>query len=79
MVMKPIFNHVEMGMSNTSKLVEKAVNEISSLPGIGKKTALRLALHILKEPEIISITPKNNQLNVNTNTHISILFSKRNR
>jgi len=39
-------------MDFPSKLVEKAVNEISSLPGIGKKTALRLALHILKEPEI---------------------------
>lgn len=39
-------------MDFPSKLVEKAVNEIASLPGIGKKTALRLALHILKEPEI---------------------------
>jgi recombination protein RecR len=34
-----------------SKLVENAVNEIAKLPGIGKKTALRLALHLLKEPE----------------------------
>lgn len=32
-----------------SKLVENAVNELSKLPGIGKKTALRLVLHILKE------------------------------
>ena len=32
-----------------SKLVENAVNELSRLPGIGKKTALRLALHILKK------------------------------
>lgn len=32
-----------------SKLVENAVNELSKLPGIGKKTALRLVLHMLKE------------------------------
>ncbi len=32
-----------------SKLVEKAVGELSKLPGIGKKTALRLALHLLKK------------------------------
>lgn len=32
-----------------SKLVENAVNELSRLPGIGKKTALRLALHLLKK------------------------------
>lgn len=35
-------------MSYTSKLIEEAVNEISTLPGIGKKTALRLALFLLK-------------------------------
>ena len=35
-----------------SQLLEKAVSELSKLPGIGKKTALRLALHLLrKEPE----------------------------
>ena len=35
-----------------SQLLEKAVLELSKLPGIGKKTALRLALHLLrKEPE----------------------------
>lgn len=33
----------------SSRLVEAAVNELSRLPGIGKKTALRLALHILKK------------------------------
>lgn len=33
----------------SSKLLEAAVNELSRLPGIGKKTALRLALHILRE------------------------------
>lgn len=33
----------------SSKLLETTVNELSRLPGIGKKTALRLALHILRE------------------------------
>ncbi len=32
-----------------SKLLENAVNELSRLPGIGKKTALRLALFLLKQ------------------------------
>ncbi|MCD4789650.1 MAG: recombination mediator RecR [Bacteroidales bacterium] len=35
--------------SYSSKLVETAVNEFSRLPGIGRKTALRLALHLLKQ------------------------------
>lgn len=36
-------------MDFPSKLIEDAVNEISKLPGIGKKTALRLVLHLVKE------------------------------
>lgn len=38
-------------MDFPSKLLEKAVEEIAQLPGIGKRTALRLALHLLKQPE----------------------------
>ncbi|NVK48749.1 MAG: recombination protein RecR [Cyclobacteriaceae bacterium] len=38
-------------MNLPSKLIEDAVTEISRLPGIGKKTALRLALHLLKQHE----------------------------
>ena len=38
-------------MELSSKLLEKAVNEIAQLPGIGKRTALRLALHLLKQPK----------------------------
>ena len=38
-------------MEFSSKLLEQAVEEISKLPGIGKKTALRLALHLLKQPK----------------------------
>ncbi len=39
-------------MDFSSKLLENAVNEVSQLPGIGKRTALRLVLHLLKQPEI---------------------------
>jgi recombination protein RecR len=38
-------------MDFSSKLLENAVNEMSQLPGIGKRTALRLVLHLLKQPE----------------------------
>lgn len=41
-------------MNFPSKLIEEAVNEISRLPGIGKKTALRLALHLLKQKESVT-------------------------
>lgn len=37
-------------MNFPSKVLEKAVEEISGLPGIGKKSALRLALHLLRQP-----------------------------
>jgi len=37
-------------MNFSSKLLENAVNEFSSLPGIGQKTALRLVLHLLNQP-----------------------------
>lgn len=39
-------------MEYPSKLVEKAVEEIAKLPGIGKRTALRLAFHLLKEEKV---------------------------
>jgi recombination protein RecR len=38
-------------MDFSSKLLENAVNEMSQLPGIGKRTALRLVLHLLKRPQ----------------------------
>lgn len=38
-------------MDYPSKVLAKAVEEISGLPGIGKKSALRLALHLLKQHE----------------------------
>jgi len=40
--------------SYPSRLLESAVNEFAKLPGIGKKTALRLVLHLLKqEKEVV--------------------------
>lgn len=42
-------------MQFSSSLLENAVNEFAKLPGIGKKTALRLVLHLLKtDPEKVS-------------------------
>ena len=38
-------------MEYGSKLLEKAIDHIAQLPGIGKRTALRLALHLLQRPE----------------------------
>jgi recombination protein RecR len=34
-----------------SKILEQAVNELSQFPGIGKKTALRMVIHLMKQPE----------------------------
>ena len=38
-------------MNFSSKLLENAVQEIAQLPGIGRRTALRLALYLLKQPK----------------------------
>jgi len=38
----------------SSKLIEDAVNAFAQLPGIGKKTALRMVLHLLKEDELVT-------------------------
>ena len=35
----------------TSKLLESAVEEFAKLPGIGRKTALRLVLHLLNQAD----------------------------
>lgn len=40
-------------MNFSSKLIEEAVNAFAGLPGIGRKTALRLVLHLIRqEPEV---------------------------
>ncbi len=64
--------HHHYRMNFSSKYLEKAVEEISGLPGIGKKTALRLALHLLRQDEkdvsmlaqsLIALKEKVNQCN----------------
>jgi len=42
-------------MDFPSKLLDNAVNEIALLPGIGKRTALRLMLHLLRQPKSQSV------------------------
>jgi len=57
----------------SSKLVEKTVNELSKLPGIGKRTAMRLVLHLLKQDVSFS-----DQLGSSiTNMRNNIRFCKR--
>jgi len=50
-------------MQFSSSLLENAVNEFAKLPGIGKKTALRLVLHLLKQ-------------NVNDGQHFGEIIAK---
>lgn len=38
-------------MNFSSKLLESAVSEFAKLPGVGQRTALRLVLHLLNQPE----------------------------
>ena len=51
-------------MDYPSKVLAKAVDEISGLPGIGKKTALRLALHLLKQPNSRAMSLGNSIINL---------------
>lgn len=55
-------------MNYPSRLIEEAVAEISRLPGIGKKTALRLALHLLKRDEEQTRSLSDALLNMRTKT-----------
>ena len=55
-------------MNYPSRLIEEAVTEISRLPGIGKKTALRLALHLLKRDEEQTKSLSNALVNMRTKT-----------
>ncbi len=52
-----------------SKYLEVAVNEISKLPGIGKKNALRLALHILKQNDEYAKNLSDSILRLKTEIH----------
>ncbi len=55
-------------MNFPPKLVENAIEEISKLPGIGKKTALRLVLHLLKQDKeaTLNLSEALNQLREET-------------
>ena len=55
-------------MNFPTKLVEDAVVEISKLPGIGKKTAMRLALHLLKADELVTVDLASAMVNLRTKT-----------
>lgn len=55
-------------MNYPSRLIEDAVSEISRLPGIGKKTALRLALHLLKREEAQTLSLSEALVNMRTKT-----------
>ena len=44
-----------MEQSFNSRLLDNAVAELSKLPGIGGKTALRLALHLLRQEKDVAI------------------------
>jgi recombination protein RecR len=46
----PFFVHLPV-MNYPSQLIEEAVNELSKFPGIGKKSAMRMVLFLLKQPE----------------------------
>lgn len=58
-----------MNQPYPSQLLEKAVGELSKLPGVGRKTALRLALHLLRqstnEVEIFASSVVNLRQNIN--------------
>lgn len=56
-----------MGNHYSSKLVEDAVTELAKLPGIGKRTAMRLVLHLLKQEVIFSERLGNSIVNMRTN------------
>lgn len=51
-----------------SQWLEKAIDQFSMLPGIGRKTALRLALHLLRQPEGLSVSLGQSIIDLRKNT-----------
>lgn len=49
-------NHDDMEQEFSSTLLENAVSALSRLPGVGRKTALRFALHLLRRDESEALT-----------------------
>ncbi len=58
-----------MQLQQSSTLLDDAVLEFAKLPGIGKKTALRLVLHLLRQPEDEVENFSNAILNLRQNIH----------
>lgn len=57
-------------MEFSSSLLQSAVDEMANLPGIGKRTALRLVLHLLRQPssQTVHLTQSLQQLRENVNS-----------
>ncbi len=60
-------------MEYPSKLIEEAVTQIAKLPGIGKKTALRLVLHLIKEKETSTFLLTDSLHNLRTKIRFCII------
>ncbi len=56
-----------MNQTYNSQLLDNAVSELGKLPGIGRKTALRLALHLLRQDEAESIALGESIINMRKN------------
>ncbi|MDE6023234.1 MAG: recombination mediator RecR [Muribaculaceae bacterium] len=56
-----------MIQSYNSQLLDNAVAELGKLPGIGRKTALRLALHLLRQDELESVALGESIINMRKN------------
>lgn len=56
-----------MNQSYNSQLLDNTVAELGKLPGIGRKTALRLALHLLRQDEAESIALGESIINMRKN------------
>ena len=56
-----------MNQSYKSQLLDNAVSELGKLPGIGRKTALRLALHLLRQDEAEALALGESIINMRKN------------
>ncbi len=56
-----------MNQSYKSQLLDNAVSELGKLPGIGRKTALRLALHLLRQDEAEAVALGESIINMRKN------------
>lgn len=54
-------------MNYKSQLLDNAVSELGKLPGIGRKTALRLALHLLRQDEAEAVALGESIINMRKN------------